>query len=170
MCSFYSFFHLFPASFSLIRHRFSPAVSSDNSDCTSLNFSTHNQNLSFPCKKVHQVWERIMHPTIQSRQRPCLLKGCGWHGPTITTGSLIWQPDLAACSSAMSSTHCRSQPHPLHEVNIECTSGKAQSSCVEGAHSPHTKPGGSEKEDALLTSPAAPEPTALQLHSLQAST
>lgn len=79
-----------------------------------------------------------------------------------------WQPDPAACSSAMSSIHCRPQPHPLHEVNIECMSGKAQSSSVEGARSPHTKPGGSEKEDALLTSPAAPEPTALQLHSVEA--
>lgn len=37
MCSFHSFSHLFPASFSLIRHNFSPAVSSDSCDRTCLN-------------------------------------------------------------------------------------------------------------------------------------
>lgn len=116
MCSFHSFFHLFPASFSLIRHSFSPAVSSDNCDCTCLNSSTPNQNLSFSWKKVHQVWKRrIMHPTVQPCLRLCLLEGCGWHGPTTTIGSMILQP----APQPHPAVTCRLDPRPTYNVWVK---------------------------------------------------
>lgn len=108
-----------------------------------------------------------MHSTIQ----PCETLSVGglwlaWSGATITTGSMILQP----APQLHQALACRSDPPPTCEVKIHSVSEKAQSSCVEGAHSQHAKLGGYEKEDVLLVSLAASEATALQLHTLQTST